>query len=54
MKYWGDKINENEMGRAYSTHEGDGKCVQIFCRKARREENLEDMSIHWRIILKLI
>jgi hypothetical protein len=54
MKYWGDKMKENEMGRVCSTHEGDRKLCKFLQKIQKCRDYLEDINIHWRIVLKLI
>jgi hypothetical protein len=41
--YYNNKIKEDVMDRAYSTHESD-VCIQIFYREIRRKEK-EEQSI---------
>jgi hypothetical protein len=49
-KYYNNKIREDVMNRACSTHESD-VCIQILYRETRRKEK-EEKGMDWRIILK--
>jgi hypothetical protein len=33
--YYGDQVNDDELGGAYSTQRRNGKCTQTFCRKIK-------------------
>ena len=51
--YSGDKIKNNEMGRA-SSHMGKGEVYTGLWRENLRGDHLEDTSVDGRIILKWI
>jgi hypothetical protein len=53
--YWGDKIKEDEMGGACSTHRSDEKCIRDFGRKKPEGKgHSEDPGVGGKIILKWI
>jgi hypothetical protein len=41
------------MRRAYSTHGGEGECIQGFGGKARRNETLGRPENRWEDIIKM-
>jgi hypothetical protein len=45
---------DNEMGRAYSTHGRDWKCIQNSVRKPKQRRLLENLETDEKIILELI
>jgi hypothetical protein len=50
----GYQIKDDEMGRAYSMHEGNDICVQIWLESLKGRDHLEDLGIDGQIILKCI
>jgi hypothetical protein len=45
LRTYGDHLKENEMGRICSMHKGNGKYVQNFSGKVRREKQRRDLGI---------
>jgi len=52
--YRGDIIKKNEMGGASSTYEREERCVNSYGKATWGKDNLEDLGVDGRIILKYI
>jgi hypothetical protein len=49
-----DQIKKDDMGRACDKFRGDMRCCRIFIRKPEGKNNMEDVDVYDRIILKWI
>ena len=52
--YWGDKINEDEMGRVCSMYGGRDMHTGFWCGSLKERDLLEDQLVEGSILLKLI
>jgi hypothetical protein len=49
---YGDRIEEEEMGGAHSTHQSKGKFIQSFGKKTlRKADQLEDLAEDGSILI---
>jgi hypothetical protein len=54
-KYFsGDQIENNEMVGSYVTYGKQKMHIKNFGKKLRKRDNLEDLHVDWKIILKWI
>jgi hypothetical protein len=54
MYYWDDQIKEDEMGEACSAHGRRERSKKVWFKSTKGRDQLEDLGIYGRIILKWI